>query len=125
MNPGTYNLLIYQNATYLLTFLWTAGVCCGSGTVGATPLPVNLTGYTAEMQFKQSPYATAVLYDCVASGDIVLGGAAGTITLTIPSSATSTFTWWNGVYDLILISAGGIATPLLSGTVTVTPGVST
>ena len=35
MNPDTYNLSIYQNATYAMTFIWYAGGC-GCGTVGAT-----------------------------------------------------------------------------------------
>jgi hypothetical protein len=84
---------------------------------------VDLTGYTAIMQFKPYALSSDVLYD--ASSDLVLGGVAGTITLTIPASATEGFTWWNGVYDLQLISSSGVNTPLLAGSVTVTPSVST
>lgn len=121
---GTYNLCIPQGATYTKTFIWTAGVCCGSSTVGATPLPVDLTGYSATMQFK--PYASPaapVLYD--ASGDIVLGGTAGTIALTIDATDTEGFTWFQGVYDLLLTDSSGNVTRLLQGSITISPATST
>lgn len=117
-----YDLCINQGATYARLFTWFAP-SCGPCTVGAAPQPVDITGYTAVMQIKAYPLATAVLYD--ASADLVLGGPLGTIYLTIPASATETFTWWNGVYDLLLTSAGGYATRFLSGTVTVSSAVST
>jgi hypothetical protein len=120
---GIYNLCINQYATYTRVFTWLTGTCCGQGTAGAQPQPVDLTGYTATMQIRAAPQAATVLYD--ASGDIVLGGTTGTITLTIPASATTDFTWWNGVYDLLLTDGSGNATRLLQGSVTVSPGVST
>jgi hypothetical protein len=122
VTPGTYNLEIYQGQTVSLEFIWSAGTC-GCGTVGATPEPVDITGYTAIMQFKAFPLSPTVLYD--ASPDLSLGGVDGTITLTIPASATEGFTWWTAVYDLQLISPTGVNTPLLAGSVTVTPSVST
>lgn len=121
--PGTYNIQIYQNTTYIMVFVWSANNCCCQGTVGASPSPVDLTGYTAELQIK--PYANPsapVLYD--ASSNIVLGGVAGTITLTLPASVTGAFTFPSGVYDLILTSSSGVATALLAGNVTITPSVS-
>jgi hypothetical protein len=118
---GTYNLCINQYATYTKIFTWLAS-SCGCGTVGASPLPVDLTGYTGSMQFRQSPYSSTILYD--ATSDLVLGGTAGTITLTIPASATALFTWWTGVYDLILTDGSGNVTRLLEGTVNVSPGVT-
>ncbi len=85
--------------------------------------PINITGYTAEMQIRAYALAPTVLFD--ASPDIVLGGTAGTILLTIPAADTETFTWWNGVYDLKLTSQDGSYTVrLFQGKVTVSPGVS-
>jgi len=117
-----YNICIAQGATFNQTFLWNAGTCCGQGTAGAAPQPVDLTGYTANMQIKAYPLATAALYD--ASGDITLGGPAGTVELTIPAADTETFTWWTGVYDLLLTDPAGNVTRFLSGSVTVCPGVT-
>jgi hypothetical protein len=117
-----YNLCIAQGATFSKTFLWNSGPCCGQGTAGASSQPVDLTGYTANMQIKAYALATSALYD--ASGDITLGGPAGTVTLTIPASATETFTWWQGVYDMLLTDPSGNVTRFLSGSVTVCPGVT-
>jgi hypothetical protein len=122
MQPGAFNLCIYQNATYDLALTWLAGGC-GCSTAGSSSTPVDLTGYTATLQIRAYATAPAILYD--ASSDITLGGTAGTITLAIPASATAGFTWWTGVYDLLLTDSSGNVTPLLAGTVTVTPGVST
>jgi hypothetical protein len=120
--PGNYPLCIYQGATVSLVFLWTAGNCCGA--VGASPQPVDLTGYTAAMQIRPYVLSPTVLYDAGAAGDLVLGGVYGTITLTIDATDTEGFTWWTGVYDLLVTSSGGVVTPLLKGTVTVSPSVT-
>jgi hypothetical protein len=129
MSAGTYNLSIYQGETFTRIFIWTAGPgTAGSApgsvpAVGSTPIPVDLTGYTAALQIRAYSLISApLLYD--ASLNITLGGTAGTITLTIPSPVTETFTWLNGFYDLFLIDSSDNATPLLRGTVTVMPAVS-
>jgi hypothetical protein len=85
-------------------------------------MPVNLTGFTAAMQIRAFPLATSILYD--ASMDLVLGGTSGTITLTIDANDTENFTWWTGVYDLLLTSPTGYVTRLLMGSVTVSPAVT-
>jgi len=83
---------------------------------------VDLTGYVFTMQFRPYASSTTILYDC--ANDILLGGVAGTISLNIPPAATAAFTFWNAVYDLLLIDSSGNATRLLTGTVTVSPQVS-
>jgi hypothetical protein len=126
--PGTYNLVIYQGQTYIQIIVWTAGPGLAGAfpnqtpAVGSTPIPVDLTGYTATMQIRAAQLLIApLLYD--ASGDIILGGTSGTITLSIPSTATEDFTWFSGFYDLFLTSSQGIETPLLAGTVTIQQAV--
>jgi hypothetical protein len=121
--PGVYNLCIYQGSTVNLVFIWSTGNCCGCGTVGASSNPVDLTGYTATMQFRPFTGSPVLLYD--ASSDIILGGVAGTITLTISATDTETFTWGPAVYDLLLTDSSGNVTALLKGSVNVTAGVST
>jgi hypothetical protein len=121
--PGTWNACIYQGATVSKTIIWYSGNCCGQGTVGSGPQPVDLTGYTVEMQIRAWKSTTAELY-YDASSDITLGGTAGTIALLIPSSVTETFTWYTGWYDLLLTDSSGNVTPLLSGQVNVTQAVS-
>jgi hypothetical protein len=122
MNTGAYNISIEQYATYTKTFIWTAGACCCAGTVGASPGPVDLTGYTANLQIRPFALSTAILFD--ASSDITLGGVLGTILLSIPASVTATFTWFTGVYDLILTDSSGVVTRLLQGSVNIQSGVT-
>jgi hypothetical protein len=115
-----YNLCIDQNATFALTLTWFQGSCCGA--VGSAPAPVNLTEYTANLQIRPYALSSTILYD--ASSNITLGGTAGTIAISIPASATENFTWWSGVYDLLLTDPFGNVTRLLSGSVSVCPGVT-
>lgn len=128
MAAGVYNMAVDQGATYIRTFTWYACSCgcessCGCGTSSSTP--VDLTGFTADMQIRQTVQSATILYQAsTTNGAIVLGGALGTITLTIPASATTGFTWNKGVYDLNLTSSGGIVTRLLQGTVVVSPEVT-
>lgn len=117
---ANYNFCVDQNATLLKVFTWLITQCCNA--VGAAPAPVDLTGYTAAMQIRPYPGSDTILYD--ASADITLGGPLGTVTLEIPASATAAFTWWTGVYDLLLTDPTGFVTRLLSGSVSVCPGVT-
>jgi len=117
MSAGTFNLQIEQGATYYVVLIWSAGSACA-----ANAEPVDLTGYTAELQIRPFPLSTSVLYD--ATPNLTLGGVNGTITLEIPAANTAGFTWWNGVYDLKLTSSQGFATRLLQGSVSVSPEVS-
>lgn len=126
MSAGTYNLVIEQGATFVRIFLWQVGdsTDCSCTTAG-TGTPVDLTGFSASLQIRQTPQSATVLYaGSTANGNIVLGGTDGTITLTIPATTTSSFSWLRGVYDLILTSSGGIVTRLLQGSVTVSPDVT-
>lgn len=115
-----FNMCIQQGATYTKVFTWWGPVYL-QGVLSEGP--INITGWTAALQIRAYPLASTVLYD--ASGDLVINGSAGQITLTIPASATETFTWWNGVYDLKLTSQdGSYSMRLTEGTVTVSPGVT-
>jgi hypothetical protein len=114
-------LCIQQWATYLQALTWLSPQIVANG--GQQVLPVDLTGYTATLQILPYPLATNILYD--ASSNIMLGGSTGIITIDIPASITGTFTWWAGVYDLLLTDLAGNVTRFAQGNVTVSPGVST
>lgn len=116
-----FDLCIQQWATYLQAFTWLSPQVIANGS--QQQLPVDLTGYTATLQIRPFPLATTILYD--ASSNITLGGPTGIITINIPASVTAGFTWWSGVYDLLLTSLAGTVTRFTQGNVTVSPGVST
>lgn len=88
--------------------------------------PVNLTGYTARMQIRESLESTTVLHSMTTdpSGGIVLGGTAGTVTLSIPATTTAGFTFDCAVYDLELISSTGVVTAVATGSVILTKEVT-
>jgi len=86
---------------------------------------VNLTGYTARAQIRPSAAsATTTLSLTTENSRIALGGSAGTITLSISATDTAAIAAGRYVYDLELVSAGGIVTRLLQGIVTVSANVT-
>jgi hypothetical protein len=116
------NLCINQGATFQQSWTWITNPCACQGTAGAAPAPVDLTGYTASLQIRAYPGAPTIEYD--ATSNLTLGGVLGTIALLIPATSTALFSWWSGVYDLLLTSPAGIVTRLLQGKVAVSPSVT-
>lgn len=116
MTAGQYDITIEQGATFERTLTWN----------DQNGSPINLTGYTARMHVRRTHYdnGTPLLTLTTENGGITLGGAAGTIALTVSATATSAVTAASGVYDLELVSAGGRVTRLLEGSVDFTPEVT-
>ena len=80
--------------------------------------PVSLVGFTARMQIRATVESTTTLDSLTsAAGDIVLDDAAHTITITIPATDTDDYDFRSAVYDLELVSAGGVVTRLAEGNV--------
>lgn len=116
-----FDLCIQQWATYLQAFTWLSPQVVSNGSQQV--LPVDLTGYTPTLEIRAYPLAPTILYD--ASSNITLGGPTGIITINIPAATTGSFTWWSGVYDLLLTNLAGTVYRFAQGNVTVSPGVST
>lgn len=87
--------------------------------------PVDLTGYTARMDIKDKVGGTVLHSLTTEDGGIVLDNSAKTITLLISATDTAAFTWTRGVYDLEMVSSGGVVSALLSGSITVKKEVTT
>lgn len=82
--------------------------------------PVDLTGFTARMQIRETVESATVLHSLTTeNGGIALGGVAGTISLLISATDTAAFTFDTAVYDVELISAGGIVTEVACGGITI------
>jgi hypothetical protein len=112
INPGTYNITCPQGATWDKTF---------TVSVGGTAL--NLTGYTAAMQVRESADSTATLVSLTNGSGITLGGTAGTIGVTISSTASAAVDAGSYSYDLEL-NSGSTITRLLEGSFNVTGNVT-
>ena len=108
--------------------------------------PIDLTGYTAEMQVRATILESTVILTMTPE----LGGTAGTVTLHLsnaqltppalnlktihvgPQTVTESLadgsvlvgTGPTAVYDLILTSAGGVKTCLISGNICFVPTVT-
>ena len=88
--------------------------------------PINLTGYSARMQIRPSLKASKVIVELGTSpgSGIALGGALGTIELSLTAAQTAAITESQGVYDLELISGSGFVTRMMGGAVEFSPEVT-
>lgn len=83
---------------------------------------VNLTGFTARAQGRATYDASSTLFSLTSSSGITLGGAAGTITITLSATATAALSApQQGVWDLELVSGSGVVTRLLEGDLRILP----
>jgi len=87
--------------------------------------PHDLAGYTARLAIKNKAGGTVLLSLTTENVGIVLDASAKTIKLFISAIGTAALTWKTGVYDLELVSPAGVVTALLTGSVSVTPEITT
>jgi len=103
---GTYDMVVDQGATLSRTVTWK----------DSTKTPINLTGYSARMQVRASVTSAATVIELTtANSRIALGGAAGTVTLTVSATDTAALPAGRYVYDLELVSAAGVVNRLIMG----------
>ena len=105
MSAGRHDIVIEEGATFTLSATWEIS--------GAA---VNLSGYTASFKLISSSGDTVATI--TSPSGITLGGAAGTIVVTITDEATDGYDFNSGRYVLELTSGGGVTTRLLQGGVT-------
>ena len=113
INPGTYNISCPQGATFDRTF-----------TVSISGVPMNLSGYTAAMQVRETYDSTTALVSLTNGSGITLGGTAGTIAVLISSTASAAIADGFYSYDLEITSGGGVTDRILQGKFVVTPEVT-
>jgi hypothetical protein len=81
--------------------------------------PVDLTGFTANMDIKSRVGGAVLTSLTTTNAGIVLSTVNKTITLVMAAAVTDVLPWSTAVYDLDLISATGVVTPLYTGSLTV------
>lgn len=107
---GKYNFTIEQGSSFSKVLTWLAeGVA------------VNVTGYTARLKVRNASSGAELLSMTTENGKIALGGAAGTITLTLTAAETALLAFTVAPYDLELVSSGGLVRRLFQGHITVSP----
>ena len=103
---GTYNITCNQGATLQRTLTWT----------DPAKNPINLTGYTARMQVRDTAASSSVILELTTSNTrITLGGTAGTVSLNVAANVTANLVPGLYVYDLEVVSGGGEVTRLVEG----------
>ena len=95
MLAGVANLTIEQGVVFSQLIQWKDK----NGT------PVDLTGYTAKFQIRSSPDDATPIVSLTSSSGITLGGANGTIAISISDAATAVYTFTKAHYDLLLTPA--------------------
>jgi hypothetical protein len=115
---GLYNITCQQGATFQRQLTWT----------DPARDAYNLTGYTARMQVRSNVTSNTIIATLSTTagntGTITLGGTAGTVDLLISATNTAALTAGQYVYDLELVSGGGVVTRLLEGNFKVTAEVT-
>lgn len=108
---------IVQGETFDKTYSWKAGK--------PVALPVDITGCTARMHIRSAVGASnPLLILTTENGRIQLGGTAGTVRLMLTAEETSAYTAASAVYDLEIVYPDGRVRRLMSGSVTLSPGVT-
>jgi hypothetical protein len=114
--PGVLDLNCYQGANFDYTLTWQSG-----GTA------VNLTGYSARMQVRDSYDAGTAIVSLTNDTGITLGGTAGTIAIALTATQTAALDGTpntQAIYDLELVSGAGYVTRLVEGRFYIYPEVT-
>ena len=117
MSPaGTYNIVADQGKTLVRRLRY------GTRNAGVFT-PLNNSGFTARMQVRKTiPAATPVLNLSTSTGEIVLGGVDGIISVTVTAAAMAGLAG-TYVYDLELVN-GAIVYGVVRGEFRVRPEVT-
>jgi hypothetical protein len=102
------NLTYTRGATVTQSFVWR----------NPDRTPIDLTGASAHMiVWRDRTEADVVAVANTETGGITLGGTAGTVSVTIPATATAR---WSGTvyYRITMTMAGGEVRPFAQGRIT-------
>jgi hypothetical protein len=113
VNPGRYNITVVNGTTFELSPVWKVD-----------NLPVDLTGYTADMQVRDVSN-NLITELSTSNGKIVINGALGQTNLTLTATQTSVANLPVGNYNygLNLTSPGGEVYQIIQGAFIVTSSV--
>lgn len=99
------DIVIEQGASFSTTLTW----------LDSEGVPVDLTGYSALLEGKDSSGAVVVTW--TDTDVITLGGVLGTIAIDVDDSVTATYAFDELTYCLVLTDTLSFATRLLKGSI--------
>lgn len=92
---------------------------------GSTNLPMDLTGYTADLQVKQFYGSPDVLLELsTANNKISLDAGPGTIVLIFTPADTQNMTVYEGVYELVMTRPDNSKVSFVRGLFTLTQSIT-
>ena len=113
MNPGQYSFTCPKGTTFNK-----------SVTYKINKFAVNLTGYSARMQVRETLSSGSTLVSLATGGSGMTVNSAGVITMNISAATTAGLPIGTHVYDLEIESSSGEVTRLLEGKFKVTGEVT-
>lgn len=105
MALNTYNIAAEQGTTYAATVTF-------NDSAGA---PVSLVGASAAMNVRKFTGSPERYLTVLVGSGLVLGGAQGTVTITIPAASLALIPAGKYVYDLEITLASGSVVKLIGG----------
>lgn len=113
---GLYNIIADQGATLSRTVTWK----------DSAKRAINITGYTARMHVREAVESSSTILELTTENSrITLGGAAGTITLTVSAATMAGLTAGKYVYDLELVApVSGVVSRIIQGNFVIRPEVT-
>lgn len=115
MSAAVYNFEVLQGTSLVKSIVWK----------DSEGNPVNLTGYSARMQVRETVDSDEVLLELsTVLGNIQLTPLTGKVTLVFSPDDTSGAVWTRGKYDLELTSPSGFVTRLIQGKFTLSKEIT-
>jgi hypothetical protein len=114
---ATKNFDVDQNTTFVFSVQYTQE---------DETMPIDLTGCTAKMQVRDTKGGKQLLATLTTphSSGISINGPTGTLTVTIPASATNKFIYPKSAYDIVVTDTNGNKIRLLEGFLTLNRSVT-
>ena len=109
-----YNFIIDQGADWYLNIVYK----------DSTGAAINLTGYTAAMQFRQTASSTTAALSLTTGSGITITGATGNLSIVASAAQTGGMEAAKYDYDLEITSSTGVVTRLIQGVATVNAQVT-
>ena len=108
MNVTNVDLVILNNATFQ-----------ASVELKESDIPIDLTGYSLYLQCRPSHQSSTIYFELSSDpgGGIVIDPTHGKFSINIPSSVTSDFDWYDGVYDVVAVKSDGTQLRAMEGNV--------
>lgn len=115
MVAGKYDIICEQGATFVRSLVWQ----------DENETPLDLTGFSGRMHVRQTVQSQNILISLTTdNGGIQITPGTGEIRLYMPAGQMDALPARRAVYDLELISPGGVVTRLIEGSFTIVPQVT-